>query len=42
VEELLVAPPKLTSNGRLMIPTGPGLGIELNRDTVERYRVKQT
>ena len=42
VEELLTAPPKLTPNGRLMIPSGPGLGIELNRDTVERYRVKQT
>ena len=35
--ELLVNPIK-PKNGIIAIPQGPGLGIELNEDTVERYR----
>ena len=38
VDELLTEPFQLTSEGRLPIPAGPGLGIELNPDTVARYR----
>ena len=27
------------SDGMIEVPTGPGLGIEINRDELERYRV---
>jgi L-alanine-DL-glutamate epimerase-like enolase superfamily enzyme len=39
VEELLRDPMELQSDGLLGIPTGPGLGIELNWDTVEHHRL---
>ena len=35
----LLARPLRPSNGEIDVPTGPGLGIELNEDTVARYRV---
>ena len=37
IEDLLVEPFQLDSNGLMTIPTGPGLGIELNRDAVKRF-----
>ncbi len=36
----LTDPPMVAENGIVAVPTGPGLGVELNRRTVERYRVK--
>jgi len=33
----LTDPPLIAQNGRLAIPDGPGLGIEIRRDTVEKY-----
>jgi len=38
VDELLVAP-LIVRDGLLAMPDGPGLGIEINRDVVARYRV---
>jgi len=35
---LFTAPPKI-EKGRLIPPPGPGLGLELDRDAVEKYRV---
>ncbi|RVT81696.1 mandelate racemase/muconate lactonizing enzyme family protein [Rhodobacteraceae bacterium CCMM004] len=35
--DLLVAPIRQV-DGHVQVPTGPGLGIELDRDTVERFR----
>jgi L-alanine-DL-glutamate epimerase-like enolase superfamily enzyme len=26
--------------GRLAVPTGPGLGVELDPDAIERFRMK--
>ena len=37
--DLLVAPIRQV-DGHVRVPTGPGLGVELNRDTVDRYRWK--
>jgi L-alanine-DL-glutamate epimerase-like enolase superfamily enzyme len=37
IEELLDPPFKLDQNGMLHMPTGPGLGITLNRDAVAKY-----
>lgn len=37
-KELTVSSPELV-DGRLAPPSAPGLGIELNRDALERYRV---
>ena len=31
--------PIVQKNGRVAIPTGPGLGIEINRAVIEKYRV---
>jgi L-alanine-DL-glutamate epimerase-like enolase superfamily enzyme len=39
VDELLAAPLELQPDGRLPIPDGPGLGINLNWEVVDRYRV---
>lgn len=36
IENILVNPFKLDENGLLAIPTGPGLGIELNYEAVEK------
>ncbi len=38
-EELLKEPLKLESDGTLRPPERPGLGIELDRDAIDRYRV---
>jgi L-alanine-DL-glutamate epimerase-like enolase superfamily enzyme len=35
---LIANPPKL-ENGELVLPTGPGLGWELDQDYIERHRV---
>jgi len=34
----LVGPEPVIENGRMAVPEGPGLGIELNEEAVERYR----
>jgi L-alanine-DL-glutamate epimerase-like enolase superfamily enzyme len=39
VDSLLTTPMRLDAGGLLRIPDGPGLGIELDEDVVERYRV---
>lgn len=39
VDELLVERFQLDGDGLLPIPGGPGLGVTLDRDVVERYRV---
>ena len=39
VDQLLTEPLRLRADGRLSVPTRPGLGIELDRDIVERFRV---
>lgn len=38
-DEMLTAPFRL-ENGRFRVPTGHGLGIEVNEETVRKYRVK--
>ena len=38
-DELLKEPLKLESDGTVRLPERPGLGIELDRAAVERYRV---
>src|SRR5687767_197563 len=37
IEEIITAPFALDAEGMLRIPTGPGLGIELNMDAVAKY-----
>ena len=39
IEELITAPFRVDADGYLPIPDRPGLGIELNRDALERYGV---
>jgi L-alanine-DL-glutamate epimerase-like enolase superfamily enzyme len=39
-DDLLVDPPRITKEG-LELPTGPGLGVDLKEEKVEKYRVKQ-
>ena len=39
IEEILTTPFALDAEGMLRVPTGPGLGIELNREAVARYSV---
>jgi L-alanine-DL-glutamate epimerase-like enolase superfamily enzyme len=38
-EELLKEPLRLESDGTILAPEGPGLGIELDRAAIDRYRV---
>ncbi len=38
VEELVDPPLRLDPDGRLPVPTGPGLGIEVDRERLERFR----
>ena len=38
-DDLLVDPPKITKDG-LELPTGPGLGVELDEKKVEKYTVR--
>lgn len=40
-EELLVKPFRVDADGLVAVPTGPGLGIELNEDVVQKYLVKK-
>lgn len=40
MEDLLADPPRITKEG-LELPTGPGLGVELDEEKVEKYRIKQ-
>ncbi|HQU42941.1 MAG TPA: mandelate racemase/muconate lactonizing enzyme family protein [Pirellulales bacterium] len=37
IEELITPPFSLDADGMLRVPTGPGLGIELNAEAVEKY-----
>jgi D-galactarolactone cycloisomerase len=37
IDEILANPWTLDENGMLPVPNGPGLGITLNSDAVERY-----
>jgi L-alanine-DL-glutamate epimerase-like enolase superfamily enzyme len=37
IEEILDPPFKLDDEGMLPVPTGPGLGIKLNRDAIAKY-----
>jgi D-galactarolactone cycloisomerase len=37
IDEILANPWTLDENGMLLVPNGPGLGITLNSDAVERY-----
>lgn len=37
IEELISPPFSIDADGMLRVPTGPGLGIELNADAVEKY-----
>ena len=39
-EHDLLATPLEIRDGCVTVPTGPGLGVELDRDALERYRVK--
>lgn len=38
-DDLLQQPIRLNSDGTVTVPSGPGLGVELNEDTIARYRV---
>jgi D-galactarolactone cycloisomerase len=38
--DLLLGVPALDADGMLPLPTGPGLGVEVNPDTLEKYTVK--
>ena len=40
IEEILARPFELDADGLLLVPTGPGLGIELDRDAIARYAPK--
>ena len=37
IDEIVVNPWQLDADGMLMIPSGPGLGIEINLEAVQRY-----
>ena len=37
IEDIIDPPFKLDADGMLRVPTGPGLGIRLNWDTIRRY-----
>jgi L-alanine-DL-glutamate epimerase-like enolase superfamily enzyme len=37
IEEILEQPFAIGADGMLEIPTGPGLGIALNREAIERF-----
>lgn len=39
IDELVVSPFRPDSDGNLHVPEGPGLGIELNRETLKRYGI---
>jgi L-alanine-DL-glutamate epimerase-like enolase superfamily enzyme len=37
IDDMLVEPFVLDADGCLTIPAGPGLGVELNRETLRRF-----
>jgi L-alanine-DL-glutamate epimerase-like enolase superfamily enzyme len=37
--DLFEEPITVDREGRVRLPTGPGLGVRLNRDTIDRYRI---
>jgi L-alanine-DL-glutamate epimerase-like enolase superfamily enzyme len=37
IDDLVTVPWKLDGEGMLTIPNGPGLGVELNMDAVEKH-----
>ncbi|MDP9352049.1 MAG: mandelate racemase/muconate lactonizing enzyme family protein, partial [Chloroflexota bacterium] len=39
--ELFEEPLEVDSEGNARLPEGPGLGVKLNQDTIDRYRVEQ-
>jgi D-galactarolactone cycloisomerase len=39
-EQLITKPFAIDASGRVAIPTAPGLGIEVNEDTVQKYLVR--
>ena len=39
MDELLIGMPPVDADGTVALPTGPGLGVELNRAVVARFRV---
>jgi D-galactarolactone cycloisomerase len=39
LDELITAPFRLDEEGYLRIPNGPGLGVEINREALQRFRV---
>jgi L-alanine-DL-glutamate epimerase-like enolase superfamily enzyme len=38
-DDLLIDPPKITKEG-MELPKGPGLGVELDEEKVEKYRIR--
>jgi L-alanine-DL-glutamate epimerase-like enolase superfamily enzyme len=40
ISRTLTRTPLVLEDGLLAVPQGPGLGVEVNMDTVNRYRVK--
>jgi L-alanine-DL-glutamate epimerase-like enolase superfamily enzyme len=42
IDDLLTTPWKLDADGFLTVPTGPGLGVELNPDAIKRYGRRAT
>jgi O-succinylbenzoate synthase len=37
-----ITPPFVLENGRLRVPTGPGLGVEVRRDVVDSLTTRRT
>jgi L-alanine-DL-glutamate epimerase-like enolase superfamily enzyme len=37
--DLFEDPITVSSNGRVTLPDGPGLGVRLNQDTIDKYRI---
>ena len=37
IDDIVEVPWKLDSDGMLSVPSGPGLGISINLDKVEKY-----
>ena len=37
----LIVDPLVIENGYVRVPEGPGLGVELDEDALERYRVRE-
>ena len=39
IDELITTPFRPDAEGYLTTPTGPGLGVELNREALKRYAI---